>query len=269
MLLDNFTKKALLIMSLLTVFNYTAFAKQKLVIVADYWCPYNCEPRSNEEGYLVEIARYALEKEDLEVEYELRPWDQSVNDFNEGNVDGVFGANDRDLTDPVLPLIHQAEGRIAAFTLKDTSWIYDGARSLDGKNIKIVEAYAYPTDIKSYIYSHYLSNPDQFHFSNSENAVKDGIDSLIDEKVFTYIEDENVVFHYAESKNITTLRHAGSVNRTPEKIYVAFSKANPNSHIYAKSVTTAMLELKSSGKLNELKKKYNIKNYQDVAVLLK
>ncbi len=273
MQLNNFIsylRKTLILLSLVLSISYTSYAKEKLVIVADYWCPYNCIPGSEKEGYLVEIARLALNSEDIEIEYQLRPWEESVNDFNNGEVDGVFGASNEDgLSDPVLPSIEQASGRISAYTRKDIEWIYDGPNSLRGKNIGVIEAYAYPTDVKNFLYTTYLMNPQLFHFFKSENAIKENISSLLSGGIFTYIEDENVINNYVNSENITNIRHAGVVKLAPEKIYIAFSKTNPRSNIYAKNITNAMLEFKTNGILDKLMKKYNIKNYVNVAILLR
>lgn len=272
--LNDFIKpslsKKIVLLSIFLCLSYTSYGKEKLVIVADYWCPYNCEPGSEKEGYLVEIARLAIESEDVEIEYQLRPWEQSVNDFNNGDVDGVFGASDKDdLHEPVLPSIEQASGRIAAYTLKESQWVYDGADSLQGKNIGAIEAYAYPSEIKNYLYTNYLKHPELFHFFNATNAIEQNIASLLSGDIFTYIEDENVVNDYTNTQNITSIRQAGAITIAPEKIYIAFSKTNSRSKHYAKHLTNAMLELKSNGKLNDLMKKYNIKNYTNVALLLR
>ncbi len=272
--LNNFIKpslsKKIVLLSIFLCLSYTSYAKEKLVIVADYWCPYNCAPGSDKEGYLVEIVRLAIESEDVEIEYQLRPWEQSVSDFNNGDVDGVFGASEKDdLRDPILPSIEQASGRVAAYTLKESQWVYDGAHSLQGKNIGAIEAYSYPADIKNYLFTNYLKNPQLFHFCNAENAIEQNIASLLSGNIFTYIEDENVVNDYIHTQNITSIRHAGAVTIRPEKIYIAFSNTNSRSKDYAGRLTNAMLELKSTGKLNELMKKYNIKNYTNVTLLLK
>ena len=35
----------------------------EIILVADEWCPYNCTPGENKQGYIVEIAKHALESE--------------------------------------------------------------------------------------------------------------------------------------------------------------------------------------------------------------
>lgn len=46
---------------------------ETITIVADPWCPYNCEPGSDEPGFMVEIARRVFAEAGIEVRYETVP----------------------------------------------------------------------------------------------------------------------------------------------------------------------------------------------------
>jgi polar amino acid transport system substrate-binding protein len=251
-----------LITPLLLIYSTCAYASDSVVLVADYWCPYNCEPNSENEGILIDIARIAFAKKGIKVDYQIQSWSKAVDDFNNSRIDGVIGAIQGDVENPVFPSVEQANGMVSAFTLKNTTWVYDGPNSMNNKVLGIIEAYTYANDVKAYIYSNYIAKPENFIFSTAENAMEDNISKLQKGEIFVYIEDENVVSMYMKENNITNIRNAGNVQPKPDKIYIAFPKDHPKADEYAKLITDTTFELKSSGKLSQMNKKYGIKNYK-------
>ncbi len=51
---------------------------ETFTVVADFWCPYNCEPNAEPEGFGIDILRQAFEAKGITVEYILKPWDQAL-----------------------------------------------------------------------------------------------------------------------------------------------------------------------------------------------
>lgn len=175
-------------------------AREKVVLAGDSWCPFNCEPNSGKEGVLVEIARKAFEKNNIDVVYVVKPWAEAMSDLVLGKIDGILGASATEIQDSILPSIEQANTKIATFTLKESPWIYDGIVTLKNKPLGIVEGYTYPDDIKTYINSNYLTSPENFVYAMSDDPIKENIDNLLNKKTELYIEDENVFTYYTDSK---------------------------------------------------------------------
>lgn len=249
------------ILNLVALFSLSAIANnKKVVLAADYWCPYNCTPGSDKEGLLIDIARIAFAKKGIEVEYKLTPWVTAVDDFNKGRIDGIVGTVYGEVESPIYPSIEQATINISAFTLDNTTWVYDGPESLNNKTLAIVEGYEYEKDIKSYIYSNYISKPNNFLFSTAENPVEDCVNRLLKEQIFVYLETEAVVNYYAKENNITNLRNAGNTLAKPYQIFIAFPRSNPNAEEYANLITDATFALKANGKMAQLYKKYGMKS---------
>ena len=236
--------------------------KRKVVMVGDNWCPFICQPGSGNEGFLVEIARVAFAKKNIEFEYKIVPWSDAVKMFKNGEVDGILGAADGELEDFIYPSVEQARSMVAAYTLKNTNWIYDGSHSLQNRVLGIIDGYSYSVDVKSHIYSNYISAPDLFVFSSSETAIEDTVNKLLSGEIFVYLEDENVMTEFIKQRGLTNIRNAGYVTNRADKIYIAFSKKLPNSDTYAKLIADTTFEMRANGKINKLLKKYNIKSYK-------
>ncbi len=71
--------------------NKTAQVKKKVVLAADEWCPYNCEPGSAKPGYVIELAKIIFEKKGYEFDYKMMPWEQAKSDALQGKMSGAIG----------------------------------------------------------------------------------------------------------------------------------------------------------------------------------
>ncbi|MDX1924007.1 MAG: transporter substrate-binding domain-containing protein [Rickettsiaceae bacterium] len=234
--------------------------KKKITLVSDYYCPYACTPGTDREGMLVELARKAFAKHGIEVEYKVMKWDLALKAVHVGTVDGILAAKIEEIK-ATFPSVSQATSQTGAFVKDDSDWFYDGAVSLRDKVVGLVEGYSYPLELRSYIYSNYLTKPQNFVFSAAENAVEQNIDKLQSGEIAVYIEDENVVNHYTAISNIKNVKNVGYVSPIPTKLYIAFCKFNPASQKYAKILTDETVSMRSNLELQKLLEKYNMKEF--------
>lgn len=245
-----------------TNFSLNSLANQKISLYADVWCPYNCVPNSDYEGLLVEVAKYAFKKHNIDVEYKVKPWIECVNDFNKGEIDGIIGASTDEVFNFVPPSNEIAISNISAFTLDDTFWVYERPESLHKRSVGIVEAYSYDVSLKNYLYTIFVTNPDSVYISYASKPVEDNVKLLMERKIFTYIEDDKVVGHYAQVNKLARIRKASSV-QSPQRVYVLFPDSNPNSKLYAKYMSDAVFEMKENGMMKKLIRKYNFDKVGD------
>ncbi len=250
---------ALLVSFIFLFLHHGAIASQrKIVLAADYWCPYNCIPDSKNPGYLVELAKKAFEIYDIEVEYRLMPWSIALEDAKKGKIDGIIGL-DLEGHDLLLPTKPQAYSVLSSFTTSDTHWVYDGIESLKGKKITAVLDYNLGGLLK-YISDSYSVDQKLLVLETGDNAIEKSIDNLISKKAEIYIEDEMVMKDYL-FKNIKfskSLKNAGKINSTPFPIYIGFSRNITRSTEFIKMLEDGIESLDASGDLEELKQKYTI-----------
>jgi len=65
---------------------------QELIIQADRWCPYNCEPGTADPGYAVEIMQNIFESSGVKIKYELVPWDRAMMQTRDGTANAAIAA---------------------------------------------------------------------------------------------------------------------------------------------------------------------------------
>lgn len=234
-----------------------AEANEKIVLAADYWCPFNCEPRSQDEGFILEIIREAFANKNIDIEYIMEPWVKAIEDFNNAKIDGIIAANEGDVRNPVLPSIPVIHSYVSAYTLFSTKWQYDTPQSFGHNMLGLTAGYSYSEDINNYIYSRFFENPDLFYISSKTNAVEDNITKLSRGEIGIYIEDESVVSDFIRKNNVRSIKNSGQV-QGPSKLFVAFSPVNAKSEEYARLVTDTYFSMKKSGRLKKLANKYNI-----------
>lgn len=263
MSLNLINKLCLFLIILLSIAAFSSFSKEKIVLAADKWCPYNCDPKSEMPGYIVEMAKIIFAKHNIEVEYVLRPWEQALKEAKEGKVNGVIGISFNENSELVYPEAPQAYGITAAYTTEDSNWRYENVNSLKDKKIGLILGYEYPDDIGNYIFIELPKSPELFVFETGEDAVQNHLNNLLNKKIDVYLENEYVMSNYIAGKSNVKIRHAGRVENSVDRMYIAFSPANKNSETYAKFLSEGMNELRNSGKLAELHKKYGLNHTQD------
>lgn len=241
------------------VFAVSHENRKKLIIAADYWCPYNCAPDTELPGFLVEIVSRSLYIYGIDIEYRLMPWREAMNAMADGDIDGVIGVSNlqgRKFIATRLPLAYSA---VSAFTRTDTEWIYDDLASLKGKKLGIIMDYIVDEAISHYIGINYPAHPGWFMVQDNTNAVIESIADLIDGDSDVYIEDTRVVEKYINENNLASyIRNAGEVSKTKIPVYVAFSSKIPSIKKYVKYLDEGLASLKATGEYDEIRTKYNM-----------
>ena len=248
---------------LIALFANNVFAidrddRKKLILAADYWCPYNCHPDSELPGFLVEVLSRSLHIYGIDIEYRMMPWRKAMDALVDGEVDGVIGISDikgNKLVTTRLPLDYSS---ISAFTRSDIAWVYDGVGSLRGKKLGFVMDYVIDEAISHYIGSNYPSHPDWFMVQDGKNAVIESIADLMDGYSDVYIEDARVVERYLSENALTAIKNAGIVSKNKVPIYVAFSSKIPSIHKYIKHLEEGIASLKATGEYDDIREKYQM-----------
>jgi polar amino acid transport system substrate-binding protein len=252
----KFTRITLILIAAL--FSNLVFAKERIVIASDMWCPYNCDPKSANQGFLIEIARNIFEKQNISVEYRLMPWSDALEALENGEIHAIAGASKTDDRDFIYPENYQALEVVNCYIRKDMDWYYAGINSISGKILGLTLNYKYPYEVSLYIDETFPIHPENFLFSTGENAVAANINNLKNGKAEIYLENANVMDAYLSHNPDVEIKEAGSVNSVPTEIYIAFSPKIKKSHIYAKILSDGMMELRNSGHLSGLYKKYGV-----------
>jgi len=236
---------------------------ETITIVADEWCPYNCNEDAEKPGYMVEIVRRVLKKHDIDVVYKVMPWTEALEMTRQGKYNAIIAANRGDAKDFIFPEIVQGISIIQTWVRNDSKWVYQGVTSLDKLRLGIVSGYYYGKEIDPYLRKRESGSTPLIQAVNKSNAAELNISELLAGNIDVILEDRNVVDYYFASREMPAgIKAAGNPvsidNYDDTYLFVAFSPSHPRSKDYAKMITQGMQEMRQSGELKEILSSYNI-----------
>jgi len=233
----------------------------EVTLRADSWCPYNCDP-GNRPGYLIEIARAALEPAGHKVDYQLMPWTDALAAVKAGTATAAVGATREEAPDMVYPSLSLGMSR-------PTLVIRKGKETRDFKvtNLDALKAVRFGS-IKDYFYSAEVNafidankgSPNIVQVSG-DNVTEDLVNLLIDGKIDALVEDSNVVDFLLESKGYRNLFNYHALGQQ-SSVSIGFSPKDPDSATYAKLIDAKLTELRKNGQLTGILAKYGVKDWQ-------
>jgi polar amino acid transport system substrate-binding protein len=246
-----FTSALAISASLATTVN--AFADE-ITLMADSWCPYNCEPNSAEPGVFIEVATQALQAKGHKVKYSLLPWSRALSDARNGKITGVVGAGllDAEGLELAEPMGSSSN---CFFVPKSSKWTFTDAKSLESITLAAIAGYTYTEEIDAYIAN--PKNAKKIDVIGGDDALEKNIKKVAAGRVDAFLEDSNVVnYNLAKMKLADKVQKAGCAKSLP--ISVAFSKKNPKAKEFVKIVNDHLASMKKNGSYETLKKKYRM-----------
>ncbi len=245
-------KFAAIILSTLLSHSLSA---ETILFVADNWCPYNCNSKSEQEGYIVDILREVFEKDGTKVEYKLYPWARALKMIHSDEADGIIGTSPSELDIGIFPKNHIGVYAPHFILRKEALWEFENLKSLNDLVIGAVDNYNYGK-FQEYIQSKKDSKYAVKIFG--DNVTERALKLLIKGQIDTFIEDPTVALYDAKKLNIQGKIQLVSNKDTPKKLFVGFSPKDQNSKTYAKILSDGIDRLRKSGKLAEILNKYGL-----------
>ncbi len=242
---------------LLALLTGTAQA-DTVVIRADRWYPMNGDPNDPNPGFMIEIARYSLEKAGHQVDYDLMPWARALQQAKNGLIDCVVGAYKSDAPNFLFPNISQGATNTAAFVKKGSTWRYSNLEALKLVNVGAVASYSYGKEIDAFI----AANPERVHLLSGERALEQNIRKVLSSRIDVVLESPAVLNAKLKEMHLTNhVEFAGSINK-PENLYVACTPRKASSVEYVKLIGDGTRELRASGELKNILDKYDVQDWQ-------
>lgn len=250
-------KQALLALLLLPVLLTLPIPSQAdtINLVADEWCPYNCEPDTDEPGYMIEIAQRVFSEAGHTVTYRTLNWSRSVEDTRHGKYDGIVGASKPEAEDFVFPDENLGDSANSFFVTKENSWRYQGMPSIEKVRIAVIKDYEYGTLLDDYIAAN-KTDLKKVQVATGDTALEKNFTKLVNGRIAVVIEDGAVGRYTAKSMGLADKVQFAGNDGDPSDLYIAFSPKNPKSQEYAKILSKGIERLRSSGELQTILEKY-------------
>jgi polar amino acid transport system substrate-binding protein len=245
----------------------TAYA-ETITLVADEWCPYNCEPGSDRPGFMVEIARAAFARHGIDVDYVTVPWTRAIEDTRQNKYTGIIGAYYGDAEDFVYPARPQGRTVMTFYVRDGNVWRYDGIDSLAGISLGTIADYSYSTALDEYIEKN-KTDPHRIQVIAGDNAMDVNIRKLVNDRIGAMIEDKQVMAYRLAQEDMAAIRpqiaEAGDLPAPDDGngiIFVAFSPENPKARAYADILSDETQALRENGELAKILERYGVSDFE-------
>jgi len=238
---------------------HSASAADVVKLAADEWCPYNCAPDGDRQGYIVEIAREALKPAGLTVEYSTMPWKRALLDVREGRLNGALGAQVGE-AEGLFPQEPLGAGRNILAMLPDraAAFTWTGIDSLKALRLGGAQGYAYDQGpIDAYI----AGAGKAVELLSGTEIQSQNLRKLLAGRVDAVIEDENVM-----RMTISEMQPKPDVRMVAigeaAFISVAFSAAIPDSKKHVELIDDYIVKARADGRLRTLLAKYGLEDWK-------
>lgn len=229
----------------------------KLVFVTDPWCPFACEETHRNPGFMIEISKAILEAKGYTIEYKTMPFSRAVVETEAGRAHAIVGIQNIPIRKNfIFPEVEQGLAKVCFYGTNKTQWRYQDMSSLKGVRIGTISAYSYGPEIDLALKtSGALLEP-----MTGFQALTKNIRKLNEGRIDTLVEYDPVVQNYLLNRQHFPLKNLGCSDSLL-KLYVAFSPQIENSKFLSGLLGGGMKELKQSGKLKQILKKYGLKDW--------
>ncbi len=255
-------RNAVVILTLLWVFAPFCGFADEITIVADPWCPFTCKQDTSKQGFMIEIASSVFRKAGHSVKFMNIDWDKALEETRKGRYNAVAGAYKEDAPDFVFPEQSQGEAGNVFFVKKDSKWRYKGVETLEKVKVGVIKSYSYGEKLDSIFKN--KEKAGEMLIASGENPLEVLIEKLLEGKIDALIEDPAVLVDFlienALFDILNDIEEAG-MEGAPEAVFIAFSPVDPKSKQYADILSKGTSELRKSGKLAEILKKYEVKDW--------
>ncbi|MFV0350399.1 MAG: substrate-binding periplasmic protein [Halodesulfovibrio sp.] len=250
------------LLSFMLLFPLTGRA-ESLILVADSWCPYNCAEGSTAPGYLIEIATEALALSNFSVTYEEMNWTRAIHQVKTGKAHGLVGAVLAEVPDFVFPKHWLGIAPNAYFTLKGSLWKPTDKDAFSDIRLGVTRDYDYGGTLQPWIDTH--KDTPLVQEAQGTNALQTNLQKLRYGRIDVLVDEKQAVLLRAKEMGMDQLiRFAGEDPLRPaeDRIYIAFSPADPRSPSYATALDKGLETLRKTGRLSAILHKYNIDDWE-------
>lgn len=226
-----------------------------IVLGADPWCPYNCDPDSENPGYMVEIAREALAPFGHEVEYVTVSWARGIRQAELGQINGVIGAVPEEVPEFIFgPSIGTSQDSMVfrsgeAIPLEQFS-------EMEGLRIGAINGYEYYGPVNDYIQAN-SNDRDLVQYTSGDDALEQNLRKLAAGRLDIVAEVRAVIDY-----SIQTIGLEGQfevvVAEDPDEIFIAFSPALETSQTYADQLSEGVQLLRDTNRYDAILAKYGL-----------
>jgi len=244
------------VISIACLWTSLATGREVRVAISSY-CPYSCMEYELE-GVSVEIIKMALPPDQYKVSLISPPWSRSLSQLRSGKADILSTAGSKHLKS----YLHYSESpifsdKICFFGKKDLPWKYNKPSSLQQVSLGLVSNYSCPEEIKSIIDE--VSKPAVWFSDNGSSIIDRGLKMLISNRFDVMPSLQSTTVHRIKQLVFGHKIENKGCLESDFSEYIGVSKSTEDSLQLIDKINRTITNLKSSGELKEMLKKYGIR----------
>lgn len=228
-----------------------------IVVGADEWCPYNCEPGHEAPGYVIELLQRIFTDSGFSVEYVVKPWKRVLHEVRMGYMDAAVGAITVEAPDLVYPDAECGFTRTGLYRA-NPSWTYTGPKSLAGLVFGTAQGYSYGEALDGLIAEGLL----QTEARSGEAPLETNIRMLLRGRIDGLLADKGVLTYAATKIGVADQLYFGGTPDPGTPVHVAFSPISNKSGKYAEIFSAGIRKLRRSGELDAILAKYRLTDWR-------
>lgn len=251
--------QVLLAVALALVLVAATSRAETLRLRADAWMPYNGDPQGKYPGYAIEIARAILAKHAIDLDYQTMTWGDALAACAAGQIEAVVGANTTEAEKLVVPAETIGKPKVGLFVLKKNSWSYENVPSLARIHLGVIQDYKYFDTLDDYVARHHGREVVRF---GGEKPLESAIQKLVDGEIDVLAEVYPVFAWTARNAGLKGEQFRLAYLHEAEPVYFAFLPG-PAGKRYANLFDEGLRELRASGELQKILKRYGQEEWKD------
>lgn len=231
-------------------------------IAADAWYPFNGDPNSDHQGYMVDVAKRVLEAKGFKIEYRIMPWARAIAEMKAGRINGVIGATKDEVEGAVFPEESLGMSANVFFVTAESNWEFKDQTSLSRITLGGITDYSYGSVIQDYIRKN-QNNLKLIQLTNGDSALEQNIRKLAAKRIEVLVESPEVFWNKLKELGLPNknFKQAGIAGEK-DPIYIAFSPKKENSKVIAETLSNGTAEFRNNGELKEILARYGIEDWK-------
>jgi len=232
-----------------------------VVMRADPWYPVNLDPSSDKPGYVIEIARLALQRAGHQLDYALYPWERSVDGVRRGKIDCLPGVHRNTVPDLIFTSESFGADNMAFYARNDAQpFEYRDLSDLQDKVVAVIGGYGYTEEIDAYINT--ANGAPNLQVTRGDIPLQRNIRMLLAGRVDLVLESIPALEHTAAGMGVLNQLKRVSLLPGSPPLFIACSPKKPGSRDVVKALDEGLRELRRSGELQRILDKYEMRDWQ-------
>lgn len=229
------------------------------VVAPAYWCPLSCEAGQGRDGFSVDIARAALAREGIRMEYANLPYNRALAEVRKGGAaDAVLPAMRDEAPDFIFATEPAAILQYCFYVEQDNPWRFKGIESLEGVSFVASAGYRYGEAIDAHIARH---EGEAVSLLTGELLPNRMIRMVLAKRVDAMLDDVSLVGHaLGSTPERDRLQQAGCLSETFPS-FLAISPTRPDAEVFTRKFDRGLQALRESGELRRILTRYGVEDW--------